>query len=115
MRGRVGWEPQFFGPAAKAGDPYPARLRAPSRAPWRTAQVLGSGPGGGSCCVSVGTEPSQAQRACPEACVGVGASLQPATPVPRGPWVGRPIWAGAWSGFSLCPEGRGRANGPGPA
>lgn len=45
MRGRVGWDPQFFRLAAKAGDPHPAQLRAPSRAPWRTARVLGSGPG----------------------------------------------------------------------
>lgn len=80
------------------------------------AWILGSRPGSGSCCVSAGTLPNQAQTPWPKACVGVGGSPTPSHTCPAaGPGVGFPICAGTWSGFSLHPEAGCRAHGPRPA
>lgn len=65
--GRVGWEPRSSAllPRQETPTPPSSEPRALSRAPWRTAGAWVPGLGGGSCYVSVGTEPSQAQRPCP--------------------------------------------------
>lgn len=110
-RGRVGWEPQFFRPAAKAGDPHPTQLRAVSPEPSALEDSPGPGfRGWGEAAAVLMWGPSQVWLRGP-ALRPVWAwerACSPATPVPRGPWVGPPIWAGAWSGFSLCPGGRGQ-------
>ena len=110
------WAPQFLSPATRAGVPPPQdsapELSLPGKRPGSWVPGLGSG----SCCVSAGTLPNQAQTPWPKACVGVGGSPTPSHTCPAaGPGVGFPICAGTWSGFSLHPEAGCRAHGPRPA
>lgn len=67
--------------------------------PGGMAHSLGSGLGE----AAAASVTNWAQTPWPQACVGVGWSRSPATPVPPGPGWGLPS-AGAWSGFSLHPR-----------